>query len=327
MTLAEFKKQFNQNSSTIHFNNSGQCPIPEVNRKKAHEWLDRFYNDGAFCSIAGWEQVEITRKKLADFIGAEKEEIAFCQTTASAISQAALSIPLKKDDEILTWDQEYPSNFYPWRAAAERAGAKLIQVSSFNYLTPVDSLLRAVNENTRVIAVSWVQFMTGAVTDLKALSSALAGKNIWLVADVIQGLGVRPFNFHESGFDIIACGSHKWLCSSFGAAFMVIKKEKLPVLQPLEYGAMTYGSPETAKSFTIPMKTTASKFEPGTKCMLEIIAFGESLDLISKTGIENIYGESIRLAEKLRIGLKELSLNVFLPHEGNIVNFSSGENQ
>jgi cysteine desulfurase / selenocysteine lyase len=327
MQINEFKKQFNQNSPYIHLNTSGMGPIPEVNRQKAIEWLNRFYSEGAFCANAGWAETDLVREKLAQFVGAKTEEIAFFQTTASALSQVALSIPLKQDDQILTWAQEYPSNFYPWRIAAERSGAEVIQIESENFETPIERLLEKVNKRTKVITVSWVQFQTGAVTDLKALSDALKGRGIWLVADVIQGLGVRPFDFADSGFDVVCCGSHKWLCSSFGAAFMAIKSEKLDMLQPIEFGAMTYGDPDTIKSFTIPTKKNGAKFEPGSKSMIEIIAMGETIKLFQAVGIQKIYSEAERLASKLRHGLTEMNLKICHPHSGVIINVAGLRNE
>jgi selenocysteine lyase/cysteine desulfurase len=323
MLISEFKKQFNQNSPYIHFNNSGMGPVPEVYRNKTREWFDRFYSEAAFCALEGWEQVEVTRKTLAEFIGADTEEVSFLQTTASALSQAAFSIPLKEGDEILTWDQEYPSNFYPWRMAAEKAKAKLIQVPSVDYATPYQALLERVTDKTKVVAISWVQFLAGATTDLKALSSALKGRDIWLVADIIQGAGVKPFHFHDSGFDIVCSGCQKWMCSGLGAAFMAVKKEKLLQMEPLEYGAMTFGTPDTPKSFSLKVKTTGHRFEPGSKSMVEIIAMNETLKLFSSAGINNIYAESCRLTSKLRAGLRELNLRILHPDEGPIVNVTS----
>lgn len=301
-------------------------PIPEVNRQKAIEWLNKFYSEGAFCSNAGWAETDRVRADLARFIGAQTEEIAYFQTTASALSQVALSIPLQKDDQILTWAQEYPSNFYPWRIAAERSGAEIIQIESENFETPIDRILEKVNKRTKVITVSWVQFQTGAVTDLKALSLALKDRGIWLVADVIQGLGVRPFDFADSGFDVVCCGSHKWLCSSFGAAFMAIKKEKIDQLQPIEFGAMTYGDPDTVKSFTIPTKKTGAKFEPGSKSMIEIIAMGEMIKILQNVGIQNIFAEAERMATSLRHGLSEMGLKVCHPGSGVIINVAGYKN-
>jgi cysteine desulfurase/selenocysteine lyase len=324
MTLAQFKEQFNKNSEYIHFNNSGQAPIPENYRQKAFEWMNRFYSEGAICASEGWHQTEITRKMISGFINAEPEEVSFFQTTASALSQAAFGISLNEGDEILTWDQEYPSNFYPWRIAAEKSGAKLIQIKSKNHDTPYQIILDQVTSKTKVIAVSWVQFISGAVTDLSALARALKGRNIWIVADVIQGLGIRPFDFKESGLDIICCGSHKWLCSGYGAAFMVTKKERLNEIFPIEFGGMTFGDPDTPKSYTNLMKTNSQKFEPGSKSMIEIIAMQESLQLISAVGLTTLYAEADRLSDLLRDALMKRNFIVRQPQSGPIVSFETG---
>ena len=319
MNTEQFKSHFYSGPDFIHLNNSGQSLIPDVNRKLAIEWLDRLYRQGAFCSVPGWAQTEVTRNKLAQFIGADESEVSFFTTTSSAISQAALSIPLRSGDEVLTWEQEYPSNFYPWRVACQKAEAKLIQIESENYETPISKILDRVTSKTKAIAVSWVQFQTGSVTDLKALSDKLKNSGIWLVADVIQGVGVRPFNFHESGFDMVCGGSHKYLCSAYGASYMAIKKEKMPLIAPIEVGAMTYGTTETKKGFTNEPKNDSSRYEPGSKAMVEIIAMGASLDLFSEYRINNIFGEASRLANRLVQGLRDLNFNVIWP-EGPIVN-------
>lgn len=327
MNLHSFKEQFNQKSPYIHFNNSGQAPIPLVYKNKMHEWLDKFYSEAAWAAVDGWNQVENSRATLAQFIGAETSEVSFFQTTASALSQAAFSIPLKAGDEILTWDQEYPSNFYPWKVAAERVGAQVIQLTSNTSETPVETILNAITANTKIIAISWIQFGCGAETDMLKLSRALNGQSIWLVADVIQGLGVHPFNFKTSGFDIICGGSHKWLCSGYGVGFMVTKKEKLESLNPIEYGAMTFGTPDTPKSFSIKPKTSAVKFEPGSKSMLEIIAMTETLKLLDALGMQEISDEAQRLTHKLRTGVNELGYKIQSPHSGCILNFTAAHDE
>lgn len=320
MTIDQFKSHFYSGNDLIHLNNSGQALIPDVNRDLAIHWLEKFYKEGAFCAIEAWTQTEATRKKLAQFIGAGPDEVSFFQTTASALSQVAMQITLKPGDEVLIWDQEYPSNYYPWRKATEKSGAKLVQIESENWQTPTQKILDRVSRNTKVIAVSWVQYQTGAVTNLQELSQVLKNTDIWLVADVIQGVGARPLNFHESGFDVICGGSHKWLCSSYGAAFMAIKKNRIKDLEPHEVGAMTYGNPDTEKKITNLPKVDASRYEPGSKAMVEVIAMQASLDLFMNCGIDNIYNEASRLAGVLSKGLTEQKYSVIC--NGPIVNFA-----
>lgn len=320
MKISEFKSHFFYSKDRCNLNNAGQALIPDVNQKVARQWLDRFYQEGAACAMEGWGQTEIVRTELAKFLGAHPNELAYFQTTASALSQAAFGIPLKKDDEILTWDQEYPSNFYPWRVAAQNSGAKVVQMKSAGWQTPIETVLGSINSKTKVIAVSWVQYVAGAVSDLAAIANAVKGKNIWLVADIIQGAGVRPFNFKESGFDIVCGGSHKWLCSSYGGGFMLIKHDRLLELKPIEVGAMTYGDPDTVKSFSIEPKLTPHRFEPGSKAMIEINAMGATLELFSRCGMESIYQEACRLADRLRDGIKTMNGELFCS-TGPIVNF------
>lgn len=326
MNITEFKSHFYQGNDFVHLNNSGQGLIPDVYRDSLKKWSDRFYSEGAHCAPEGWNITEVTRSKLAKFIGAERVEVSFFPTTSSAISQAAFGVPLLKDDEVLTWDQEYPSNFYPWREACDKNGAKLIQVSSDNMQTPAEKILSKVTTKTKAIAISWVQYQTGSVTDLEMLSKELKGKNIWLVADIIQGVGVKPFDFHKCGFDIVCSGSHKFMCAGYGAGFMAVKKDRLHEIAPLEYGAITFGTPDTEKSFSIKPKSDSIKFEPGSKNMMEVIALGETLDLFEKVGIEAIYNEASRLGKKLTKGLQDLSIPIN-SEEGHIINFSDLKNR
>ena len=86
MNIDNLKTHFCLNTEFTHFNNSGQALIPDVNRDLASVWVERFYKEGAFCANEGWALTELTRKKLAEFIGADKAEVAFFQTTASALS-------------------------------------------------------------------------------------------------------------------------------------------------------------------------------------------------------------------------------------------------
>lgn len=320
--MQNFKSNFFQNPTFRNLNNAGQGSVSLPFKNAVTHWLTRFYEEGSHSMAQCWEEVESARSKTAKFLGAQSDELAFFQTTASALSQAALGIPLQSGDEVLTWDQEYPSNFYPWRIACEKSGAKLIQVPSENFETPARKILDRVTAKTKVITISWVQYQTGSVTDLKYISDQLKDRNIWLVADVIQGIGIRPFNFKESGFDIICGGSHKWLCSAFGAAFMVVKKEKMLQLGPAAFGAMTFGNADTPKSFDLKPKTSAHRFEPGTLSFAEIIGLGATIDLFNQTGIVSVSKEAERLALRLSKGISDLGFTVNAAN-GAFVNFSN----
>ena len=112
------------------------------------------------------------------------------------------------------------------------------------------------------------------------------------------------------------------MCSGYGAGFMLAKKERLAEMSPIEVGAMTFGNVDTQKGFSNPPKSDGSRFEPGSKPMIELIAMGSTLDLFQQIGIQNIYSEAKRLAVRLAKGFQDLGYLV-IHQDGSIVNFSS----
>lgn len=327
-SLAEFKKQYsNGKNDLVHLNNAGISLISEPAKNLINVWTERFFTEAMHCNDAYLAAVETARGQLAKLVSCKNTEVAFFQSTAGAISQMAFGMDLKPDDEVIMWDQEYSSNLYPWRAATERAGAKLVFVASGDSLeTPVEKLLKAVTPKTKVIAISWVQYQTGAVTDLKTLGLFARKHNIWTVIDVIQGLGMMPLDFAQLDLDAICGGSHKWLNSPVGVGYLALKESRQDKVRPLMIGSGTYGTCDDPSSLVCVAKSSAHKFEAGSRQVLEIVGLGASCDLICSTGSTVLQNETERLAMKLRVGLVKAGFQIHSPHGekqiGSIVNFS-----
>lgn len=316
-TLLNFKNQFSKNKF-IHLNNGGLSPISAPARDKIKMWAERFYEEGFYTDHDYMEDVLFSRTVLAKLIGAQKEEIAFFQSTAGAISQLALEFPLKKEDEIIMWAQEYGSNLYPWQEAAKRSQAQLILIPSMeNLSTPLDKIVSAITNKTKVIAISWVQFLTGARCDLEELSKITKEKNIFLFVDIIQGLGLFECKMNEWGVDAMAGGSHKWLYSPVGVGYLALASKHHNLIKPHNYGSNTFGSCDDPTTLECMPKFDALKFEAGSKQVLEITALGASVDLILKTGLDVIRGECFSLASYLRKNLEEMGYQVHSPYESN----------
>ena len=173
--------------------------------------------------------------------------------------------------------------------------------------TPVEALLERITSNTKIIAVSWVQYRTGAITDLEVLTKTAHARGIFVCADIIQGAGVQPFDFHEIGVDAACGGSHKWMCSPMGVGFLLLREEHIARLQPVCVGAMSYGTGEELSSATRELRSGINRFEPGAKNRLDIAALGRVQSAsFSVTGISAIYKEAESIAGRLREGLREL---------------------
>lgn len=331
--IQAYKDAFDRAGSPyLHFNNAGVAPWPKSTEAAVREWSSVIANQGSNFERDPFLKSDETRALIAQTLGTSQEQVAFFQTCASAISQVALGLPLEKGSEIITWDQEYPSNFYPWKLAADACGGKLIVApSEASLATPVETLISLVTPKTRVIAVSWVQYRTGALTDLVRLSTFARERGIFTCVDIIQGAGVLPFDFDCLGLDAACGGAHKWFTSPLSLGFLLLRPEHITKLKPLSVGAMTYGGFDKLSDVATPMVETIQRFEPGGRCLLETIAFGETLRLMQSVGIEAIGREAIANANRLAAGLRKQGYLIHAPDlDGQlrtpILNFSPTAN-
>lgn len=320
MSLKNFKEQFYTDRSRLHLNNAGLSPISKPARDKINYWSQRFFDEGFYTDHDYMEDVLTSRKNIASLVGCDHSEISFYSSTAYAISQLCFQFPLTADDEVLMWDCEYSSHLYPWQEACKRSGANLVLASSENFQTSTEHLISKITSKTKVIAISWLQFQTGAKTDLKKVGKICREKNIFFFVDIMQGIGMHPFHMKDLMIDACASGSHKWLVSPVGVGFLALDQKHINKFKPHNVGASTFGTCDDPSDLTCMPKMDSLKFEAGSKQVLEITALGSSVDLILKTGVETIEKEILRLSEKLTIGLKDLGFTV-INNQTSIVNF------
>lgn len=312
--LLNFQKQFARKPGLIHLNNAGLAPITLAARDKVQYWAERFYQEGFWTDADYMADVQSARASLAALIGCQSNEIAWYQSTAGAINQFAFGIKLQPGDEVVMWDQEYSSHLYPWKEACDQAQAHLkVLKSEANLATPTEKYLAALTAKTKVAAFSWVQFSSGARMDIETVIKECKKRGILVFVDVAQGLGIHPCKLWQWGADAVAGGSHKWLVSPVGVGYLAIRNEVALKMQPRTIGAYTYGTCDDPSDFACEPKRDASKFEAGSKQVLEITALGASCNLIHETGVEVIEQEALRLASKLRLGLAALGHTILNP--------------
>ena len=327
--LQAFKQAFH--SAKTHLNNAGLAPISRPARDKLCLWADYFYQDGYFSDAEYAAECEQVRHNLALLIGCSPSRVAFFSSTAVAISQVAFSFPLGPRDEVLMFDQEYGSNLFPWREACLRSGALLRLVPSGRDLSaPLDALLGAISAKTRVVAISSVQYQSGAVADLDGLVKACRDRGIFVCVDAMQSIGLMPMDMDALGLDAVAGGSHKWLTSPVGVGYLGVSERLANLLKPLSVGAQSYGSCDLPTQEVCELMVDLSRLEPGSKASAEIIALGASVEMIQNTGVVNILSEVERLANRLCQGLLVAGYRLLCTHgqdapvRGSIVNFGPG---
>jgi cysteine desulfurase/selenocysteine lyase len=308
--------------AAVHLNNAGVGPLT-ARAERALADVAAAARDGTLAVVPLLRRYEAARATFARLVGCTADDLAFFQTCAAALSQVAFGLPLRAGDTIVRLDQEYPSNAYPWHRAAERAGAHVITVASSPDLTiDHNALCAAIDHRTRVVAVSAVQYQTGAVVDLARVVDVAHRHGALVIVDAIQALGIQPFDMGALGVDAVCGGTHKWLLGPLGQGFLAVTPALRERLVPILQGAITYGTPDDAVVPDKPMRQDIHRFEPGTPHLLGACAGAASIELLLDVGIERARQRAMACAAYVEECARSAGFCVRARHDSPFVVFT-----
>jgi selenocysteine lyase/cysteine desulfurase len=266
------------------------------------------------------------RESAAKLLNCSSAEIAFVPNTTSGVSIIAESFPWQPGDNVVVPANEFPSNALPWRNLIAR-GVEVRAVPCAEIGCDADRLIAATDSRTRIVAVSWVDFVTGWRQDLDDLADRCHQREVLLFVDGIQGAGVIPLDLRRTPIDFFVADGHKWLLGPEGAGILFIRSEHLDRLRPIGVGWNSLNSAgnfdrspfgldrdasEDAKAFRVveslplsELKNSAARFEGGSHNVGGILALGASLELLMSFGIPAVWDRLQDVMSRLRVLVDE----------------------
>ena len=245
--------------------------------------------EATFQGDPGWpkwsRQVEHVRQVAADLIGADPAEVALVKNTTAGISLVAEGLDWQPGENVVTLANEFPSNLYPWMNLESR-GVETRRVAVRDCRVDLQQLADACDEQTRVVAVSWVGFADGWRNNIDELVAMVHDHGALLFLDAIQGLGVFPLDLKHSDIDFLAADGHKWMLGPEGAGIFYVRREHLERLRP--WGVGWHSVVHDFDHIALDFKPSAARFEGGSENMAGFIGLGASLELLSGLGVENV---------------------------------------
>lgn len=310
-----------------YLNHAAYTPLPTPAVEAMTDFLQK-HRLGPKYEAELLEIKEQARRELARLINADPEEVTFIPTTSTGISLAAWSLPLRRGDNVIICDQEYPANVYPWLMLQKKRGVKVkILPAPAGGLTP-EMVAAAADSRTRVVSVSAVQFLSGFRADLAALGRFCRERRIYFVVDAMQALGALRIDVKAEQVDILAAAATKFLMGPPGIGPFYVRKELIPELEPPVVGANSVVgfSPETFLAYDLKLLPTADRFYTAQVNRPGIAGLGAVVRLFNGLGPENIERRVLRLADFLVEQLKAAGYRVlsdFGPkHRSAIVSFA-----
>ena len=311
----------------IYFNHASVSPLSSLVVDSAQQYLHR----RSVTAIDDYSVVEQSildaKKKLSTIINCDEDRIAFFDNTSNGLNVIAQGIQWKSGDRIILNDIEFPSNVYPF-LNLKPLGVEVDFVKSKNGIVSADEIIAAITPRTRMISISYVQFLSGYRADLQAIGEVCKQKDILFTVDAIQGLGAVQLDVKQCHIDFLACGTQKWMMGLMGLAFVFITEELQEHISPKYVGWQSVEDEWTLLNYDLVLKKTANALQNGTISAIGVSGFNAALDLFLKVGTQQVEDAVLHNARLLSERLQELGYDPVLKHmpkrhQSGIVSFHS----
>jgi cysteine desulfurase / selenocysteine lyase len=285
----------------------------------ARSALDRYLDanaEGRLNKSEVFAAVEATRSLYARLIGADADEIAYTRNVTDGIATFATSLPWESGDNVVVCEAlEHPANLLPWYGLRPRFGVNVKTVAPAQGRIPLDGIVAAIDERTRVVAVSSVTFAPGFRFGVAALGAECRRRGVLLSVDGAQSVGSIDTDVAALNVDALAASTQKALMGLYGLGFLYVRRPVAESLEPIflsRFGIATEGHEASiGNPAEYKLAKGARRFDVGNFNFPAAIAVGRSLELLLELGMKNVESYVCGLAKQLAVGFIEAGLPVF----------------
>lgn len=181
------------------------------------------------AAVLGPEAMTRHLERVAAFLGAAADEIAFTTGSAEALGIVARGLDLQPGDEILAGDHGRPAAIGPWRIEAARRGLKFVELPEPGVPTSPEAILGryagSITARTKVLLVPHVRATDGTVMPLRELCTLARSNGVFTLVDGALGPGHVDLRLAELGCDAYATAFHRWLNASWGIGALYVRRD------------------------------------------------------------------------------------------------------
>ncbi len=280
----QIHQRFPVTERVAYLNSAAAGPVSRASQEAAAGYYEKMMRDGDVHWNRWLADREAVRKKIAAFINAEPEEIAFSS------------------------ELEFPVTTLPWMH--RRIPVHLLPARDGEIR--IEDIQGAMTNKTGIIALSHVQFSNGFRLD-PAAAGEIKGKHA-LVINASQSAGAFEIDVKRMKIDALCATGHKWLLSGYGSGFVYLSRELLDQSLPRSIGWLSVEDPfEMRNDEFRPRHDAAARVELGCPHFAGIFSLGASLDLIAEIGMSNIEARVLELNRFLTSRLVESGWKVLSP--------------
>jgi selenocysteine lyase/cysteine desulfurase len=264
------------------------------------------------------------RQLFAELINASPDEVAYARSTVESESNLLNGMAaFLGDGNVVTHDLHYAPSLYNYEVR-RRNGLEVRVVRHRDWRYDLDELARHIDRHTRLVAVSLVSNVNGAVADIRAISELAHDHGALLYADIIQAAGAVPIDVKTMGIDLAACSTFKWLMGVKGFGFLYVRADlQGHIIRPSQPSGGVQFNYEPWAAVVDPRRpaiawtptTGPAQYEVSYPSYEGLISSQESLAYILGLGVARIRAHVRSLTDRLQQELPALGYASITPPE------------
>ena len=259
------------------------------------------------------EKLEATRHAFAGLINALPDEVAVTGSVSYSVSSLISALDFSGDRrKIVVSDFEFPTigqNAH----AQEGQGVKVVHVHNAGNSIPLERFADAIDEQTKLVAITHVCYRNGVMLDVPAIVELAHRKGALVLLDAYQSLGTLPIDVKALGVDFLVGGTLKYLLASSGQAYLYVRKDLLPTLDPTAVGWFTQANIFAMDNSAHTPAPNARKFEAGSPPVPNLYATLAGIKVVQQVGPANIRREVLTWTNAIKEGAMRRGWNLVSP--------------
>jgi len=315
--LLRFRAEFPILATTNYLVSNSLGAMPRAVTGQLAEYAEEWEMRGVRAWAQGWWDMPVrVGDEIAPLIGAGAGEVAMVPNVSIAQAQvfSALDYGNGRDTIVMT-ELDFPSVRYVYDELATRLGARIVVVPSDDGISiDEERLIAAIDERTRLVAISHVLFRSAYIVDVARVAAHAHAVGALVSLDAYHSVGIVPVDVNTIGADFLTGGVLKWLCGGPGGCFLWVKPEVGATHAPSLTGWQAHEHP-FAFDPEMTYATGAWRWLTGTPSIPALFAATPGPRLVRAAGMDAIRAKSMRQTARLIALADERGFAVTAPRD------------
>jgi kynureninase len=293
--LLAWRAQFPALERSVYMVSHSLGAMPRAAADHLRAYTDLWVQKG----INAWEdwlpEVDRAAERVGRVIGADQGTMVMATNVSQiqALIASCLDYAAPRNKVVYS-DLEFPTVSYVWQEERRR-GAEVVVVPSADGITiPLDRFLSAIDERTLIVPLSHVLFRSSSISPVAEVVARARQVGAMVLLDCYQSTGTVPFDVQALGVDFACGGSVKWLCGGPGAAYLYVRRDRIPSFRPRNTGWFGHERPF---AFTMPEQRYADnvwRYMAGTPAVAALYQARAGVEVVAEIGVARIRAKSLR---------------------------------